>query len=81
MQGRNENILTAIDKFVAFMRKIAIWKKRMREDNLDTFSLAQKTCVTEMIPIIGAHLTCLKNKINIFSQSALKNLIGFAIRS
>ena len=35
----------------------------MREDNLDTFSLVQKTSVTEMIPIIGEHLTCLENKI------------------
>ena len=63
MQGRNENILTATDKLVAFKKKVAIWKKRMREDNLDTFSLVQKTCVTEMIPITGEHLTCLENKI------------------
>ena len=35
----------------------------MREDNLDTFPLVQNTCVTEIIPIIGEHLTCLENKI------------------
>ena len=35
----------------------------MREDNLDTFPLVQKSCVTEMNPIIGEHLTCLENKI------------------
>ena len=63
MQGRNENILAVTDKLVAFKKKVAIWKKRMREDNLDTFLLVQKTCVTEMIPIIGKHLTCLENKI------------------
>ena len=62
MQGKIENILTATDKLVAFKKK-AIWKKRMREDNLDIFPLVQKTCVTEIIPIIGEHLTCLENKI------------------
>ena len=63
MQGRNENILTPTDKSVAFKKKVAIWKKRMRKDNLDTFPLVQKTCVNEMIPTIGEHLTCLQNKI------------------
>ena len=63
MQGINENILTAADKLVAFKKKVAIWKKRIREDNLDTFPLVQKTWVTEMIPIIGEHLACLENKI------------------
>ena len=63
MQGRNENILTTTDKLVVFKKKVAIWKKRMREDNLDTFPLVQKTCVTEIITNIGEHLTCLENKI------------------
>ena len=66
MQGRNENILTATDKLVAFKDKVAIWKKRMREDTLDTFLLAQKNCVTEMIPIVCEHLTCLENKIKLY---------------
>ena len=63
MQGRNENIFTATDKLVAFKKKVAIWKKRITEDNLDTFPFVQKTCVTEVIPIIGEPLTCLENKI------------------
>ena len=63
MQGRNKNILTVTDKLVAFKKKVATWKKRMREDNLDTFPLVQKICGTEMIPTIGEHLTCLENKI------------------
>ena len=42
MQGKNENILTATDKLVAFKKKVALRKKRMREDNLDTFPLVEK---------------------------------------
>ena len=53
MQGRNENILTATNKYVPFKKIVAIWKKRMSEENLDTFPLVQKACVTEIIPIIG----------------------------
>ena len=67
MQGRNENILTATNKLVVFKKKVTIRKKRMREDNSDTFPLVQKTCVTEMTPIIiGEHLTCLENKIKLY---------------
>ena len=50
-------------KLVALKKKVAKWKKRIREDDLDTFPLVHKTCVTEMIPNIGEHLTCLENKI------------------
>ena len=54
----------------------------MREDDLDTFPLVQKACVTEMILIIDQHLTCLENKIKLhFFPSTLRNLIGFAICS
>ena len=60
MQSKKENVLTATDKLVAFKKKVTIRKKRMTEDNLNTFPLVQKICV---IPIIGEHLTCLENKI------------------
>ena len=60
---RNENILTATDKLVNFKKKIAIWKNRMKVDDLDMFPSVRKTCVTEMILIISEYLTCLENKI------------------
>ena len=69
MQGRNENILTATDKLVAFKKKIAIWKNRMKVDELNMFPSVRKTCVTEMIPIISEHLTCLENKIEEYFPS------------
>ena len=77
MQGRNETFSQQQIKLVAFKKKVAIWKKRMRDD-LDISPLVRKTCVTEMIPDIGEHLTCLENKLNnIFPLSALKNLVEF----
>ena len=69
MQGRNENILTATDKLVAFKKKVAIWKKRLKVDDLDMFPSVRKTCFTEMIPIISAHLTCLENRIQEYFPS------------
>ena len=96
MQGRNENILTATDKLVTFKKKIAIWKNRMKVDDLDMFPSARKTCVTEMILIISEHLTCLQNKIeeyfpsisieefdwirNPFLDLSVNNLSNFEIR-
>ena len=69
MQGRNENILTATDKLVAFKKKVAIWKNRLKVDDLDMFPSVRKTCFTEMIPIISAHLTCLENRIQEYFPS------------
>ena len=65
MKDRNENILVATDKLVAFKKKVAIWKKRMREDDLDIFPLVQKL----VFPIIGEHLTRLENKIKQYFPS------------
>ena len=69
VQGRNENILTATDKLVAFKKKVAIWKNRLKVDNLDMFPSVRKTCLTEMILIISAHLTCLENIIQEYFPS------------
>ena len=69
MQGRNENILTATDKLVAFKKKVAIWKNRLKVDDLDMFPSVRKTCLTEMILIISAHLTYLENRIQEYFPS------------
>ena len=66
---KNENILTATDKLVTFKKKIAIWKNRMKVDDLDMFPSVRKTCVTVMILIISEHLTCLENKIEEYFPS------------
>ena len=63
MQSRNENILTATDKLVA------IWKNRLKVDNLDMFPSVRKTCLTEMILIISAHLRCLENRVQEYFPS------------
>ena len=93
MQGRNENILTATDKLVAFKKKVAIWKNRLKVDDLDRFPSVRITCLSEMILIISAHLTCLENRIqeylpsisikefdwnrNPFLDSSVTNLFNF----
>ena len=69
MQGRNENILTATDNLVAVKKKVAIWKNRLKVDNLDMFPSVRKTFLTEMILIISAHLRCLENRIQEYFPS------------
>ena len=69
MQGRNEQILTATEKLVAFKKKVAIWKNRLKVDDLEMFPSVRKTCLTEMILIISAHLTCLENRIQEYFPS------------
>ena len=53
MQGRNENILTVTDELAAFKKKVAIWKNRLKVDDLDMLPSVSKTCLTEMILIIS----------------------------
>jgi len=60
MQGRNENILTSMDKLVAFTKKVILWKSRMKAGTLEMFPLIRKTFVKEIIPIIVEHLTYLE---------------------
>jgi len=50
MQGRNENILTSMDKLVAFTKKVTLWKSRVKAGTLDMFPLVRKTCVKEILP-------------------------------
>ena len=69
MQRRNENILMATNKLVVFKKKVAIGKKRMKENNLAIFPLIHKTCVAKIIPIIVEHLTCLENGIEEYFPS------------
>ena len=69
MQGRNENILTVTDKLVAFKKTFAICKNRLKVDDLDMLPSDHKTCLTEMILIISAHLTCLENRIQEYLPS------------
>ena len=37
MQGREENTLTSSDKLIAFKKKVAIWKNRAKDGNLEMF--------------------------------------------
>ena len=69
MQGRTEKILTATKKLVAFKKKVAIWKNRLKVDDLEMFPSVRKTCLTEMILIISAQLTCLENRIQEYFPS------------
>ena len=68
-QDRNENILTATGKLDTLKKNIAIWKNKMKVDNLYLFSSVWKTCIIEMIPIISELSTCLENKIEEYFPS------------
>ena len=52
MQGREENILTPSDKLIAFKRKVAIWKNRAKDGNLEMFPLVRQNCIRKMSPIV-----------------------------
>jgi len=37
MQGENQNLLISTDKMAAFKGKLLIWKRRVKNNNLDIF--------------------------------------------
>ena len=52
----------------------------VEECNLDMFPLVRKTCVTEMLPSVIEHLTCLENRIEEYFPPILlghTNFVGF----
>ena len=65
MQGKNENILTSVDKICAMKDKILIWKRKVKEDNFEMFS---KLCECELKFQISSqiidHLTLLVEKLD-----------------
>jgi len=69
MQGREENILTSLDKLVAFKKKVAIWKSRAKDGYFDIFSLVRESCIKKMSPIVFQHLTTLEEKFNSYFPS------------
>jgi len=50
-------------KLVAFMKKVILWKSRVKTGTLDMFPLVCKTFVKETIPITVEHLTCLEMRV------------------
>ena len=69
MQGREENILTSLDKLIAFKKKVAIWKNRAKDGNLEMFPLVRQSCIKKISPIVFQHLTTLEEKINFYFPS------------
>ena len=63
MQGREENILTSSDKLIAFEKKVAIWKNRAEDGNLEMFPLVRQSCIKKTSQIVFQHLTTLEEKI------------------
>ncbi|KAM4808386.1 zinc finger BED domain-containing protein 5-like [Rhinophrynus dorsalis] len=65
MQGKGENMLTAVDKICAMRDKIAIWKRKVKEGNFEMFS---KTVDCELkcdiSSLIIDHLTLLGEKVH-----------------
>ena len=45
VQGREENIRTSSDKVIAFKKKVAIWKNRAKDGNLEMFPLVHKAAL------------------------------------
>ncbi|KAL4121591.1 hypothetical protein QTP88_014076 [Uroleucon formosanum] len=64
MQGREENILTSTDKLLAFQKKIAMWKRKVTENNFEMFPLVPNNATRTLAPVISEHLISLEDKIN-----------------
>ena len=62
MQGREDNILTLLDEVIAFKKKVAIWKNRAKDGNLEMFPFVQQSCIKKMSPIVFQHFTTLEGK-------------------
>jgi len=52
MQGREENILTSSDELVAYKKKVAIWKNRVKDGNFEMFPSVRESCIKNMSPIV-----------------------------
>ncbi|XP_029443020.1 zinc finger BED domain-containing protein 5-like [Rhinatrema bivittatum] len=64
MQGKGENILTAVDKICAMRDKIAIWKRKVTEGNFEMFSkTADCELKCEISLLIVDHLALLGEKV------------------
>ena len=64
MQGREENTLTSSDKLIAFKKKVAIWKNKAKDRNLEMFPLVRQSCIKKISPI----LTTLEAKLTFISH-------------
>jgi hypothetical protein len=69
LQGRNENLLSSIDKLVALQRKIKIWKSRISSGNFEMFPLVPANYSKEITPLIFDHLTTLEERIDHYFPS------------
>ena len=61
MQGKTENILTSADKVKALTEKIAMWKGRVEDGNMDPFPWAENNEI--IAPLISQHLEILEGNI------------------
>ena len=67
MQGRNESVLTAIDKLGAFQLKLKLWRQKAEKRVLEMFPLT-KAAVAEtddLLPVLKKSIT---NHLHIFQQ-------------
>jgi hypothetical protein len=81
MQGPKENILTSIDKILAFKNKFQVWKKHLSSGNIGMFLLLlqvqSQTDYKEVIPLIISHLASLtENLANTFLLCYQKCVTG-----
>ena len=65
MQGRNENLLTNMDKINEFRSKVQLWQQHVESTNLGLFPLTQKwqgVNTAALCETIGKHLKTLKSR-------------------
>ena len=79
MQGRNENLLTSMDKINGFRSKVHLWQQHVESGNLEMFPLTKKWQIVhtvQMCEIIRKHLKTLKMSFYFYSA-----LTGLEIRT
>jgi hypothetical protein len=64
MQGKEQNLFTSSDKLHGFLRKIKIWKARVRYSDLEMFPLSANTDLEITSCLILEHLSVLEDKLH-----------------
>ena len=70
MQGRNENLLTSIDKINGFHLKVHLWQQHVQSANLEMFPLIPQDHTAALCEVIGKHLKTLEEKLSFYFSSA-----------
>ena len=66
IEGKEENILTSIDKVKEFKRKLPIWKRTVMKGSLEMFLRVSNNCKIKILPMALKNLLILEEKLSYY---------------